>query len=231
MSSGKTIRLPLTQMAHDFVRTFVSPGDIVIDATIGNGFDTLYLCQLVGEQGIVYGFDVQAAAIKATRQHCCDFYNSTYAQTNKLRAPQLKLIEKSHCEMMHWVDPVCVGAVSAVMFNLGYLPKSEKSIKTRPHTTLKALDVAFDLLKKPGCISVLAYTGHDGGQEEAQLVQQHLQKASEMRRASLRRYPTQDVARSPILFTFSVGRKALVNSESYRSTGTKENRPATKGKA
>ncbi|MBC7032591.1 SAM-dependent methyltransferase, partial [Salmonella enterica subsp. enterica serovar Enteritidis] len=44
----------------------VNPGDHVIDATVGNGHDTVYLAKLVGTTGHVDGFDIQSAAIEAT---------------------------------------------------------------------------------------------------------------------------------------------------------------------
>ena len=42
-------------------------GAFVIDATVGNGYDTVYLAGKVGETGREYGFDVQMEAIGATR--------------------------------------------------------------------------------------------------------------------------------------------------------------------
>lgn len=47
----------------------VRKGDLVIDATCGNGYDTLTLLKMVADesqQGRVYGFDVQKAALEST---------------------------------------------------------------------------------------------------------------------------------------------------------------------
>ncbi|MFL6518354.1 MAG: rRNA methyltransferase, partial [Bacillus sp. (in: firmicutes)] len=32
----------------------VKPGDVVIDATVGNGYDSVFLAELVGESGQVF---------------------------------------------------------------------------------------------------------------------------------------------------------------------------------
>ena len=58
---------PITKWCHHFIQNHVLPGDICIDATAGNGHDTVFLCHLVGSQGKVYAFDVQQQAIDRTR--------------------------------------------------------------------------------------------------------------------------------------------------------------------
>ena len=54
-------------LAADCLRRFLLPGDIAVDATMGNGHDTQMLCELVGESGHVYAFDVQEQAVANTR--------------------------------------------------------------------------------------------------------------------------------------------------------------------
>lgn len=44
----------------------LQPGDIAVDATMGNGHDTLFMAECVGKTGLVYAFDIQAQAIEAT---------------------------------------------------------------------------------------------------------------------------------------------------------------------
>src|SRR5512144_1655855 len=55
-------------LAHFFLRVRVKPGDRVMDATCGNGHDTLFLAGLVGAGGTVFAFDVQEQALEKTRQ-------------------------------------------------------------------------------------------------------------------------------------------------------------------
>lgn len=63
------MKLSVVEWTHQFLKNYVSPGDICIDATAGRGMDTLFLCKLVGENGKVFSFDIQAQAIKAGRRN------------------------------------------------------------------------------------------------------------------------------------------------------------------
>jgi hypothetical protein len=144
-----------------FVKQVVKPGDICIDATVGNGNDTLFLAECVGTTGRVYGFDIQEAAIKKTKQ--------------KLAASGLQervlLFQKSHTLMNNYLTP---GSVKAVMFNLGYLPGGDHRLVTKPESTLQALKNALQLIEVGGMITVVSYTGHKGGLEEFQVLNKFL---------------------------------------------------------
>ena len=50
----------------------LQPGDIAVDATMGNGHDTLFMAECVGKTGLVYAFDIQAQAIEATKARLTD---------------------------------------------------------------------------------------------------------------------------------------------------------------
>ena len=54
----------ITDINKLFIESAINEGDIVIDATMGNGYDTKYLAEKVGENGYVYSFDIQEEAIK-----------------------------------------------------------------------------------------------------------------------------------------------------------------------
>lgn len=140
----------VTEIAHLLVERCLSLGGRAIDATVGNGHDTLFLARLVGPEGRVDGFDLQSDAIERTR-----------AKTSHL--PQVRLHHSGHERM----DQYVIGPVNAVMFNLGYLPSGDKSIITRPVSTLAALDTAIDLLGESGVLTVVVYPAHEGGSEEA----------------------------------------------------------------
>lgn len=45
----------------------VPAGRRCVDATLGNGHDCVRLCELVGEEGVVYGFGIQPEAVERTR--------------------------------------------------------------------------------------------------------------------------------------------------------------------
>lgn len=146
--------------AHALLATVLRPGDIAIDATVGNGHDTLFLARLVGATGKVYGFDIQQQALD----------NAFHRLAEEGAAQQVSLYHAGHETMGFMVPEMSHGKVRAVMFNLGYLPGSDKQRTTRAPTTLTALQIALSLLAPGGVISLLAYTGHPGGREEAEEV-------------------------------------------------------------
>jgi len=146
-----------------FMAHVVQPGDMVVDATVGNGIDTVFLSQHVGPQGRVFGFDVQAPALNKARKRL----------QNKEAPDNVTLIHGGHECMAQRLPAEIHGQVSAVMFNLGYLPGGDGRIITRPDTICAAIDAALCLLKREGVISLVIYTGHPGGPEEAEAIDQH----------------------------------------------------------
>ena len=58
----------ITQWCARFIKEQVAPGDLCIDATMGNGNDTLLLSTLCGEKGRVLAFDIQEQALKSTKK-------------------------------------------------------------------------------------------------------------------------------------------------------------------
>lgn len=159
----RTIRLPLTQQAQNAIREVIEPGDVVIDATAGNGHDTQFLAELVGPNGTVFAFDLQPEALSKTARRLGDAGLSNVV-----------LVCESHSNLSQSVPGKFRGNVAAVMFNLGYLPGGDKGVTTLPTTTRPALDQAWQLIKVGGIISVVAYTGHDGGAAETETVEQFL---------------------------------------------------------
>jgi predicted methyltransferase len=141
------------------LRGAIRDGDTVIDATAGNGHDTVFLAECVGENGRVLAFDVQESAIVSTRTRV----------GNAGVKPQVELHQASHTMMMEHAAP---GSVSAIMFNLGYLPGENHNLTTEHAATIEALEASAVLLKAGGVISVVCYPGHDAGAEEAIKVEQ-----------------------------------------------------------
>ena len=142
----------ITEVNKIFLEKVIEKGDVVIDATMGNGYDTVYLGNLVGENGKVYAFDVQEEAIKSTRKK---------VERDNMTS-RVELILDGHENMDKYVE----GEVSCVLFNLGYLPRADHNIITKPETTIKAIKHSLNLLKPHGVISIAIYTGHEGGMEE-----------------------------------------------------------------
>ncbi len=139
-----------------------------VDATAGNGHDTLFLARCVGEEGLVLACDVQQVALDATRARL---------EAAGL-AGRVRLVLGGHEHLGRWLDaaapdgpaPSPLSGVAAAMFNLGFLPGSDKRVVTRPDTTLAALEALLPRLAPGGVISLHLYTGHGGGAEEAAAV-------------------------------------------------------------
>lgn len=146
----------LLEHAHRILSDRLSSGNIAIDATVGNGHDTLFLLRQVAPTGQVYGFDVQSAAIDATRE--------LVAQTGFVDG--LTLTCASHADLAKLIPKHCHGKIAACMFNLGYLPGSDKTVTTRTQSTLTGLNATSSLLGESGMITIMAYPGHSGGAEE-----------------------------------------------------------------
>lgn len=152
--------VPLVDQAHAIVAAFVKPGDVVVDATMGNGFDTLFLSEQIGETGVAYAFDVQASAI-----------NKTHVLLDEEGFPdRVRLIHDTHANMEQYLLTDGITSIRGAMFNLGYLPGSDKMLQTNSESTLVALNSVIKCLQSPGVITILAYTGHTGGREEAEAV-------------------------------------------------------------
>jgi predicted methyltransferase len=148
--------ISLVNVAHNLIGETLRPGAIAVDATVGNGHDTVFLLDRVGPSGRVFGFDIQQSAIASTSM--------------KTSADCLTLIQASHALMDEKIPKQHHGNISAVMFNLGYLPGGDKSIITQTASTLAALTVACRLLADGGVITVMAYPGHTGGDVETEQV-------------------------------------------------------------
>ncbi len=142
----------ITDLAHHAVRPVIQAGDVVIDATAGNGLDTVFLAQQTGPGGHVYAFDIQEEALESTAA--------------KLKESNLEkwvtLILDGHENMAEYVN----GPVSVIMYNLGYLPGAGSRISTRFDTTLRSFQQALALLKPEGMISIVLYPGHRQGKLE-----------------------------------------------------------------
>lgn len=150
----------ITEVNKIFLEKIIKKGDVVIDATMGNGYDTVYLGNLVGETGKVYAFDVQEEAVKSTRKK---------VERDDMTS-RVELILDGHENLDKYVKE----NVSCVVFNLGYLPRAKHVVITKPDTTLQAIKKSLDLLKPNGIVSIAAYIGHEGGLEEKNYICEYL---------------------------------------------------------
>lgn len=154
--------LDILQTEKSFILKHIKEGDTVADFTMGNGHDTLFFSQTVGESGHVYAFDIQPDALISTKKRlvengACENYT---------------LICDSHHNAKKYID----GKIKAGMFNLGYLPGGDKSITTKRETTLAAIETAIELLDSDGILLIAVYPGHEEGEIEGELIHEMLSK-------------------------------------------------------
>ena len=150
----------ITKYCHHILEEYIEEGDTCIDATAGNGGDTEFLCQKVGETGKVYAFDVQEMAITHTRERL---------ERANLSA-RAELILDGHEKMQTYVKE----EIKAITFNFGYLPGGDHEIATHPSTSLAAIESALNLLQKGGVINLCIYSGGDTGYKEKEAILNYL---------------------------------------------------------
>ena len=153
----------ITNWCHRYLEEFLTEGDTVIDATAGNGHDTLFLAQHVGASGRVFSIDIQEAALTKT---------GTYL--NRLPTQNVTLIHGDHRHITSLIPRAGHPHIKAILFNLGYLPGGDKNITTEPESTIEAITQAWSLLQCAGVLSIICYPGHPTGQEELKAVRKWL---------------------------------------------------------
>ena len=154
-----------TALAQQFFTGLLNAGDTVIDATAGNGHDTVFLANLVGDDGKVLAFDVQEAAIASAKERL---------NVEGLNG-RVQFFCESHARLGEHASPE---SIAAVMFNLGYLPGADHAVATGGDT-MAALEAAAIAIRKGGALSVICYPGHEGGDAEAAEVEAWMSRLPE----------------------------------------------------
>ena len=142
-----------------FINEFTKPGDTLVDATAGNGNDTLKLLQRTGENGKVFAFDIQKEALFTTDKKLKENGYSNY-----------ELILDSHAE----IDKYVSFPVTCVIFNLGYLPGGDHSVCTKGETTIRAIEKSLNLISDNGFVAITVYYGKNSGTEEKDAVMEFI---------------------------------------------------------
>ena len=145
------IKRPI-ELSHDFLSQVLDKNSIAIDATMGNGNDTVFLSHLAKK---VYAFDVQEQALIKTRE-----------KLEQLNIKNVQLILDGH----QTINKYGTEPIRAAIFNLGYLPSADKSVITQPATTLTAIKKILERLEIGGRLAIMVYYGHEGGDKEKDAV-------------------------------------------------------------
>ena len=140
---------------HELLAARLRPGGLYVDATCGNGHDTLFLCGLAGENGRVLGLDIQPAAVEATNR--------------RLAAAGFGGVGRAvlcgHENLLTLVEP---GTADCVLFNFGWLPGADHAVHSGTATTLPALRAACTALRPGGVLAAVLYSGSVIGSGEKQ---------------------------------------------------------------
>ncbi|WP_078379321.1 class I SAM-dependent methyltransferase [Sutcliffiella halmapala] len=134
----------------------ITEGDIAVDCTVGNGHDTVFLAELVGSSGHVYGFDIQEQAIKETAEQL----------DKKEASKRVTLFKASHARLLEHIPVEDHSNIRGAIFNLGYLPGGDKEIVTLAESTITAIEQLLSVMTKEAVIVLVVYHGHPEGQVE-----------------------------------------------------------------
>ena len=144
--------MSLTKLAQTLIKEKFDRINYAVDATCGNGHDTLFLANLCKKEGMVYSFDVQEEALDNAEKLINDYAHPA----------SVMFVNTGHENMEKVIKP----KVNVVMFNLGFLPNSDSNICTKPETTIPALESALNILREGGMLTVLCYPGTEEGRVE-----------------------------------------------------------------
>lgn len=179
-----------TGLAKNIINNKLENGMIAVDATIGNGNDTLQLAIGVGNNGKVYGFDIQRLAIENTRQLLIN---------NNIKS-RVQLIHDSHEKLLEYIDE----KIDLAIFNLGYLPKGDHSIITNSRSTIKAMESVLNNLNENGILIIVVYYGHEGGKKEKEDVEIYLNNLDQKRFTVLKMDFINQINNPPFVFYIQI---------------------------
>lgn len=132
----------LTALVHDLLSVLITKDDTIIDMTLGNGFDTLFISSLAKK---VYSFDIQLEAINSSK-------------TILEKIDNVTLIHDSHVNILSYVE-----SFKGAIYNLGYLPKGDKKITTNAKSTIQSLQTVLNNINPDGFVLMTVYRGHEEG--------------------------------------------------------------------
>lgn len=155
----------ITDWCHTMIQSLAKKEGSYIDATMGNGNDTLFLAQLAGEGGQVLAFDVQQGALDKTKQLLIEHGMEEKA----------KLVLDGHEHMDQYAQEE---SADVICFNFGYLPGGDHNIATKAETSIEAVGKGLKILKRRGVMSLCIYSGGDTGFEEKETLLGFLKQLS-----------------------------------------------------
>ncbi len=129
----------ITELAHKIILEQMNI-NTAVDMTCGRGNDTLFLAKISNQ---VFAFDIQNEAIQSTKY-----------LLDENQITNVTLIQDNHLNIKSYINE----KVDVFIYNLGYLPLGNKTIKTEASTTILSLKAALDLLNNQGLILIVMYS-------------------------------------------------------------------------
>lgn len=117
--------------------------------TAGNGNDSKFILDKKNPK-ILYAFDIQ----KLSQERCQKLIG---------QRENFKFILDDHKNIEKYIEE----KIDLFIYNLGFLPRGNKSITTNYKSVIKSLESALSLLNKNGLILITFYPGHEAGKNEA----------------------------------------------------------------
>ncbi|MDO5724690.1 MAG: class I SAM-dependent methyltransferase [Tissierellia bacterium] len=142
----------VNDLAKFYIESYIKPSSKVLDLTLGNGKDALNLVNAIGDDGTFYGFDIQNEAIEKSRK---------LLESSKSK-PKIILINECHSK----VRDIITENIDFAIMNLGFMPGGDKTIITKPKTTIKCIECVLKLMSAGAFFVISSYIGHDGGDIE-----------------------------------------------------------------
>lgn len=147
---------PHLNLAKKYWEDLLTAEDLAIDATSGNGHDTLFLAKICS----VVALDIQEQAIEKTQK---------LLESHQSQA-ELHLLSHVHINTL-----ILKSAPKLIVYNLGYLPGADKSITTKNRDTLLSVQKSLKMLAAGGALCITCYPGHDEGLLEEQALEKWIQ--------------------------------------------------------
>lgn len=158
----------ITDYCHGIVEQYSEGAQLCIDATMGNGTDTLFLCRRLSETGKVIAFDIQKTALVNTEK--------LLEENGCLEKAELVL--DSHENMEKYAEP---DSADVIMFNFGYLPGGDHNLATKAESSIAAIEKGISILKKGGLMTLCIYSGGDSGFDEKNGILEYLKELDSKR--------------------------------------------------
>lgn len=144
------------KLSHYLIENRVENNIRACDMTAGNGKDSKFILDNKNPK-ILYAFDIQ----KLSQERCEKLIG---------QRENFKFILDDHKNIEKYIEE----KIDLFIYNLGFLPKGDKSITTNYKSVIESLKSCLNLLNENGLILITFYPGHEEGKNEEKYVGEFL---------------------------------------------------------